>query len=213
MKIKFNLLILLCFIANLTIAQQYFGMKIGANSATFSINEEDPDTELNSFLGVSATVYLQIPLSKNFSIQPQLNYLQKGAELQSDFDDGITFIFSYIDLGLMGKYSFNGEDIKPYAFLGPVIGYALSAKGKDNFSGETIKLDFEDDLDFTRLEYGLNIGGGVAFPIEFGEITVDIRYLLGASNLNSEEDPIVKNRGLGIHAGIRFPVGDNDLDE
>jgi len=215
MKIKTTLLLLFCFVTNTVIAQQYFGMKIGANLASFILNEEEDgfESEIGSFLGVSTTVYYQLPLSTNFSIQPQLNYIQKGAEIISDIDEGITFIFTYVDLGFMGKYTFDSDDIKPYVYVGPVIGYALSAKGKDNLSGETIKLDFEDDLDFTRIEYGLNIGGGVAFPMDFGEITVDMRYLYGASNLNSEDDPVVKNRGLGIHAGIRFLLGNSNSEE
>ncbi len=76
-------------------------------------------------------------------------------------------------------------------FGGPAAAFKVSSKGSGSFQGESVDVDIPDE-DISRVDLGAVIGAGVAF----GRFTVDGRYTIGQTNLNSNDnDPAnVTNR-------------------
>ena len=104
-------------------------------------------------------------------------------------------MLSYLTLPVLVKYSF--EDAGFGAYLGPQIGYLLSAKIKEGGVTEDIKEDVKS-TDFSGIigvEYFLPMGVGLS-----------ARYQLGLSNVakDTEDEGSVKNKALTFTLGYRF---------
>ncbi len=120
---------------------------------------------------------------------------------------------SYIEIPLLLKVG-TGFGIGRFdVLLGPSFGYALNGKIKTTLSiagqveTETRDLDFEND-NYNRSDLGAQVGASLG--INLGSSTrlfVDGRYLLGLSNVNSDEntsDQTIKNRGIALSGGLLF---------
>ncbi len=69
--------------------------------------------------------------------------------------------------------------------------------------------DWEDDLGFQKIDFGVQIGGMVSYNIGSANLFLDGRYLLGLSNLidDAEGDERANNRGVAFSLGALFPLG------
>ena len=138
-----------------------------------------------SKVGFAAGVFVEIPLTDIFSFQPELLFVQKGGSDSGDFfedddffDDGgngdsESLTFNYLDLPLLARANIPFErDFSPYVVAGPSIGYLLSASAS---SGD------DEDIDefYKSFNFGFILGAGV----EFGNLSVDLRYDIGLTNI------------------------------
>ncbi len=127
---------------------------------------------------------------QNFSIQPELNYIGKGTRLKngnvkSDLD------LNYLEIPVLAKYSFGPV----YVNAGPSIGLLMDKESKviKNY-GEKLK----------KLDFGLQMGAGVAVPLGIGKVIVDARYNLGLSEIGKQTS--IKNRGIMASIGYAIPL-------
>jgi hypothetical protein len=178
--------------------------KIGATLATVSMSEPDIiqfpgfEDEIKSKIGFTIGAALNYSINDRISIQPELNFIQKGYQENSssiwieDFDGQITSYsnssttkntLNYLEIPILAKYSFGGET-KIYAVAGPSVGIGLGGKFKyDNETTESYD-DFEETYS--------NSGKG---KIKFGE----------ASENYEGDDLFIDNRidfGIQVGAGI-----------
>ncbi len=191
-----------------------FGIRTGINSATVNVEDESGlNVEPESRTGLDIGLMLEIGLTEDFSIQPEIHYMQKGFEqvfeiLGDEFESELSL--NYLEIPILAKYSFGSETVRGFVNAGPSLGYALSGKTIESFNGdkEETDLDFEEE-EFSRLDFSFALGGGIGFKTGPATIFVDVRYLLGLSNLDdSENDTTVRNRGLGFAVGAMFPLGE-----
>ncbi|PWN68550.1 PorT family protein [Chryseobacterium phosphatilyticum] len=163
--------------------------KAGINIATQSVKNLDGEKSKTSFqagLGVN----IQTGLS-NFSIQPEVNFISKGAKIKNNFGNQ-TYNFNYIEIPVLAKYSFGPL----YVNAGPSIGFLMGKNDKIKAAyGKTKTVDF-----------GLQMGAGVAIPAGPGKVIVDGRYNLGLTNISDEKGVNVKNRGFAISLGYAIPL-------
>ncbi|MEO5905259.1 MAG: porin family protein, partial [Saprospiraceae bacterium] len=139
------------------------------------------------------------PLGEVVSFGPELHWMQKGYKIE-DFGGGIdeaTATLNYLELPLLVKFNFGGEDVKLFVMAGPSIGYLLS--GKYDYDG----VEEDEVYDFVnRIDVGAHLGAGV----HLGPVVLDVRYMLGLSNY-AKDNPLIdeiKNTGFGIGLGIMF---------
>jgi hypothetical protein len=164
----------------------------------------------------------EIRLSDNFAIQPELNFIQKGFQVEETYSDpGVgtvtekfEVILNYIEIPVMLK---GGVPFGPARFdvlAGPSIGYALNGKIKftETANGMTESdsqdIDFGED-DFARTDFSVQFGA--AFSLALGEsatLFADARYILGLTNLNTspDDDITANNRGVALTVGALFPL-------
>ncbi|MFK8102710.1 MAG: porin family protein [Saprospiraceae bacterium] len=201
-------------------AQLSVGVRGGVNFATQSISGDDASSlSLDGITGLFIAIPVEIGITENFSVQPELTYLQKGSSFSFDilgFNTESSTTLNYFELPVLAKYKFvKTDDLGVYAAAGPTFGYALGGESKVSIQGveETTDFDFdaEENEDFNRFDLGLSLGAGVEYKAGPGSIVLDLRYVLGLSNLNGGENDGVttKNNGFAASIGYMLTLGNN----
>lgn len=116
-------------------------------------------------------------------------------------NDDFKSTFNYLEVPLIAKYNFGGTKTNPFLLAGPAVGIGLSVKARLGDRSESLSLD---EANLNTLDFGLNLGGGIAFPSEQGTFFLDIRYLLGLANIEREGNNDSNNRGVSFSLGYRF---------
>jgi len=219
---KFVPVALLLFFTYTLQAQVSLGGKAGVHLGNWKTELLLEDGEkLNSNTAFQAGFIANFGISERLSFQTELYYIQKGTRIKGeDFFSNIEVIskivLNYLELPLLLKVQFNNSEDGPefYGLAGPSIGYARSGKiiSEGVINGEktkeTIDIEFDDNDGVRRTDFSLAIGAGANIPTGPGKVFVDLRYLLGISNLNKDgEDSSVKNRGIGLAIGYLIPIG------
>ena len=195
-------------------AQISVGVRVGANFANQDFEAEGLSISPDGITGLSFAVPVEIGITESFSVQPELVYIQKGSSFDFEFYGYTTkqeTTINYFEIPILAKYKFVTEPVQAYIAAGPVIGFGLGG----TISAEVNGQKEEEDIDFERdglkkSDFGLSIGAGVGFGAGPGQVVVDLRYILGLSNiadLEDGEDGSIKNRGFGIGVGYMFPIG------
>ena len=214
LPLKTLLLITLCFFSlSLINAQAEFGFRAGVNISNQEFKQGDLHIKPKSKFGLDLAFITNFPLGSVVSFAPELHWLQKGFEVEDlEFEVNgqpllvdLTSTLNYLELPLLVKFNF-GETAKFFVMAGPSIGYMIGDNTKDGAGND---VEFEDilvltgstDEDISRLELGAHLGAGVGV----GPVVIDIRYILGISNLARDfPDAEVHNTGFGGGVSIMF---------
>ncbi|MFV8323102.1 porin family protein [Flavobacterium sp. LS2R12] len=182
------------------------GIKGGLNMS--NLYTEDVDDK-NVLAGFNIGLFAQLPITSSLSLQPEVSYTTKGAELQYNnaFAEGTgKFRLNYIEVPVLLKANltknFNVQ-FGPYAaFLVDSKITNESADGSYNFE-ENVN---EDDLN--KFDFG--VAAGVGF--DFDSFGIGARYNYGLSTVGKERTvlgqtytfPDSKNSVLSVYAAIKF---------
>lgn len=185
--------------------QSFFGVKVGATIADVEQTQDGVEVETNSEVDLQFGALLDIGISKAFSIQPEVTYMKR----KNGFKDPIIGLkgersISYLDLGALAKLRFGTENvIGGYIGAGPFFNYILNGKVA---IGETeTDLDFGDDKS-ARTDLSLVGALGLTFRLGGPTIFADARYIHGLGDLDNAKVSEVKNRTIGLSAGLMFPL-------
>jgi hypothetical protein len=195
---------LLALVAGLTFGQTLIP-KAGATFSKFGGSDEK-NQKFN--VGFTLGMGFNLPLGAGpFSIQPELNFIQKGSE------DNVTvvttnyttkFKLNYLEVPVLLKASF-GAATKIHINAGPSIAVGLGGKVKATQGSDSaefnVKFGEGDDAKTlyydNKMDFGLQFGGGVTIA---EIIMLDIRYGAGLSTLI--ENASVKNNVLQFTVGV-----------
>jgi hypothetical protein len=163
-----------------------FGIRGGISSATFVDSKQEVDDRRT---GVMAGVYASVIIPRTpFSIQPELLYSQKGAEI-----NGTTTDLSYIEIPVLAKFNFiKSNTLKSRLYFGPYVGFNINAE--ENPESDLGPL--EDEV--KNNDFGLTFGADV----EIQRINLGIRYSAGLTEVFENEE--ARNSVISIVAGIGF---------
>jgi hypothetical protein len=189
------------------------GIKGGINMANLSGSYPDGGGDLaldmkNGFMGGA---FIGGGINGQFGMRLEALYVQKGAEGEftapdDDHPHDSTISLDYLEFPLLFTARFPaGEKFAFNVFGGPTFAFILSSELEDKSHGET-----EDLGDFVEsFEFGAAIGGGIEYRLSAMSLLLDVRYDLGGSNAFKDPDGDfdVVNRGIGIMAGLAFPIG------
>lgn len=186
------------------------GVKAGLNISSLAFDENQMNS--TSRTGFTAGVMVEIPLAKNFSLQPELLYSQQGGKT-SFFDSDVTnsnykgtLELNYLNIPLMLKYYVvKGLSVQ----AGPQIGILLKANNKyeDNFLGYVNHESFNLKDYSAGIDTSVNFGLGYQFKDKF---YTDLRYNISYSNVFKDGDANyfinqdMKNRVFQISLGYFF---------
>ncbi len=197
-----NLLVLsFLILAQFTLnAQTTVGLRAGINVTNISISGNTNDSKI----GIDFGLLTEIAISEAFSIQPELHYSQKGDQTKNAFVGGTNKVtLNYLQIPILAKYVFGGEEMGAYAIAGPSIGLGLGVKSKNGSNSNSASFK---DSNLKGLDFGLDFGLGLFKAIDAGKLFLDIRYLLGLSNIGKNGADL-KNRGFSFGAGFMAPIG------
>lgn len=146
--------------AGFALAQPTFGIKGGLNLSNLSIEDA---SDKNMVTGLHAGVFLNLPVSEVFSIQPELLFSQKGTKWETGgslADIEAKLKQSYVDIPVNLVYNL----ARDFDFqLGPYIGFLAASKLDGTFESEL------DKDHFNSVDFGVQ--GGLRFflsPVYLG---------------------------------------------
>jgi hypothetical protein len=205
--------------------QSSYGIRAGWNIASLKSTQGDLRGSLNSFTG---GIQFDFYVKNKFSILAELDYISKGSHAKSNFAllNSVLVLeellkINYLEIPVLAKFNFPVSKNFIHLLIGPSLGYAMNGKAKlifnsnfpflnlgSPFSNST-SLNFEED-NINRYDLAINMGVGISFPGNFGQLYGEIRYQLGFSNLNTANDPTledyrVTNSCFMITAGMLLP--------
>ena len=195
-----------------------FGLKAGMNVSSISKTE---GIDQKSKIGFNAGAFANIPLSSQFSIQPELLYNALGSKSVSSFEytlgnattktkDTYTTSLDYLSVPVMFQYN-----ALPNLYLeaGPEFGFMLSGKNKGTAtttvtSGgntDTVSRSYTDKIEkknVNTFNLGLGIGAGYYFTPNIG---VTARYVAGLTSINKKSgSDSPKNNVFQIGLAYKF---------
>lgn len=162
-----------------------------------------------SLTGFHAGVFLEIPVTDRFSIEPGVFYSQKGLKVSQTLSEGgflnlkgeISSKLSYIELPVLAKvYITEGL----YLTGGPQVAYLASSKirAEAGVLGFSIGEDFNVDPGFRKFDFG--VVGGLGFQFKNG-LSISATYDHGLSTLDEgSSDVNAFNRAVKFSLGYVF---------
>lgn len=175
-----------------------FGLKGGLNLSTVKTNDNDFNDERSILPSFHFGPMLDIGMSNNFSIQPQLLLQGKGvAESHGGHKD--KFKFLSLDLPVNLLYRTNGFFIGG----GPNIGMNLSGKLEaESNPAENEDFEFGSGVNqFKRANFGVNFMTG--YQTRNG-LSLNVNYLAGLTNWANSPNNTWRNNLIGVGLGYMF---------
>jgi len=188
-------------------------LNVGANHSRFS---EDSNEEADCLLAVLFGVDVVLCDRGRLRFSTGMNYTGTGSKYKSGEEGGegggYSFenkeMLNYLNIPVEARYEFGAGKIKPFVRGGGTFGILLSAKSKTktNFNGR----ENEDETNIKKQKkstnLGLNLGGGVSFPLGKFRGVASVRYLIGLTNIVKDDRmPSAKTRDLSYAVGIALP--------
>lgn len=187
-----------------------FGVTAGATLAKIHLKDGSSNYSPDSRVGLTAGILADIPIADNFSFQPAINYVQKGAKTEEqDYESKLTLHYAEIPLNFLFKPEM--ANLQFFVGAGPSIAFALSGKEKEKYNGDTdtYKIKFGDDPDehdMRRADIGANFVAGIETKSGF---IAAFNFNHGLSNLvpGGSDDGSIKNRYFGLRIGFLLKGG------
>ncbi len=145
-----------------------FGIKGGMDFTSITHTEVGSISEnMNTHTGFNAGVAFSFKLPvKGFTIQPEINYVSKGARIASD-DNKLNIRMDYIEVPVNLQIGLDLILLRPFLMVSPYIGYAVNKQWEPQSIQDVFHWDY-----LNRFEYGLGVGGGV----DFWKFQLQVRY-------------------------------------
>ncbi len=188
------LIVVFVFIASYSQAQDVkFGLKGGLNLST-AVGDDVGDVNMKA--GLYFGGFLNAPLSKSVSFQPELLYSSQGWKE----NDVATVQLSYLNIPLLLKMNLGGSD-KVSFYAGPQLGFILKSEAQVESDNGDVKASRNIDDNIAGFDFSLNLG--LSFVIS-NNMALDIRYNRGLSKLIEFEGVKAKAYNSTIQLGAAY---------
>ena len=181
-----TLLVALLFVSFSLVAQQHpFGIKVGGNIANLA---GDNTSDLSSLVNFHAGVFMEIELTKDVKVQPELLFTVYGFGLNDQDDTNVRL--NYVVLPVLAKYYISNA----FSFdAGPQVGLLITAKNGTGSMAD-VKSDFFDR------DFGVNVGASYAIS---SKIAASLRYYIGLTDVTSAE---AKNQNRAFQLAFQYKI-------
>lgn len=219
------------------VASQSKGVGIGVRGG-INVMRIQPNYQLakgvsiNSIKTFSVGVPIEIRFSEYFALQPEINYTQKGATVNSFTDTTLatysinikmtgtsTEKYHYLDLPILAKVGAGNKMGRIDFCAGPYLGIGLGGINQttqvvDITPNNIYLTDSKQDTtysikvgkDIRNIEMGLNLGATLSLNLSKGaRLFFDTRYLLGLSDYFTLDTDYPNNKVF--HRGFSFSLG------
>jgi hypothetical protein len=193
------LLSALMLISTATFAQLGYGLRTGAAVTTFA-NKGDITDNSNVTMSYTAGAFLDLPLSKSFFIQPEINYLRKGrSDETSELNTAAKtdFMVHYLQVPVLFQYRDVSDSHKTVFYIngGPYAAFALNNQMRPS---EAVQL-----TDNKKTDFGATLGIGFQTPICKQQIRFDLRYDIGMAEIGNQPADY-RTKALSLTVGIQL---------
>lgn len=181
----------------------HFGLRAGVNFANI-IKDGDKDFSTEIKPGFNAAAFLEIPVVTGFSVQPEVQFSQKGYKatgtvLGSPYDYRVTT--NYVEIPVLAKFS-------PSETFGIVVGPQFSFLTSTNTKFKSGSSIYENTVNQDNDNLRKNtLGGVLGIEVASGGAVFALRYSLDFQTNNGDgtsSTPKYKNQVLGLSIGVRL---------
>lgn len=185
---------------------QNFGIKGGLNLSNLYTDEVD---DQNVLAGFNVGVFTEIPLTESISIQPEIGYTTKGAELVYNnalLSGTAKFRLNYVEVPVLLKANLTDNFNLQF---GPYAAFLVDSKVTNESSNATFNFEqniSKDDLN----KFDMGLAAGIGFETDnFG---MGLRYNYGLTTVGKERTvlgqtytyPDSKNSVFSLYATIKL---------
>ena len=189
-------------------AQIKLGVKGGLNIADIGGSDVDSLSlgPIETKTGFVGGAFVEFMIGDIFAIQPEVLYSQKGIKIDSS-GANLKLKVDYIEIPVLLKINIpiEGSKVHPNVYAGPAVAFESSCK----LAG-TDEVDCDDPdvgIMTTSTDFGLTFGGGLSLEVGGAEVGVDVRYTLGLTTIDDDDDPWdLKNKVISIMGTVGFPL-------
>lgn len=225
MKSNVLLLLLIIGVVGSSRAQISVGVRGAAAFSTVSkfdlIENITPDFRYK--IAPNVAVFAEIPITEQFSVQPELAYNHKGFRVEEGIDiagqfGGVNIPVNgrvnikthYVEIPVLAKFHFGDKSAAHYyMMIGPSVGYLVDSGLRLNvFNILPINTDFPEEV-FNSVELSGIAAVGFELPVAARvKVFTEARYQLGLSRIL--DTPVVqlnvRNRQFSGGMGLKFAV-------
>jgi hypothetical protein len=188
--------------------QPSFGI-FGAWNYTTAQGSDVQDAKYRS--GFMAGVLMDAWPKSRWSLQPEVQYTQKGAKYEGADTSGTTITpfteeikLSYVEIPVLLRL--NGDEMNgmftPHVLAGPFVAFKSGCSVSASATGVTMSTNCSG-LDLNSVDYGATVGVGGDFRVAGSQkFIAGIRYEWGFRDI--PKDASVKNRGFNFLVGWRW---------
>jgi opacity protein-like surface antigen len=172
-----------------------FGITAGANQSKLDLKTGGNTFSSKALTGFQIGAYADIAFSENWSLVPELLYIQKGGKNEV-LGNTLKFELSYLEVPVNVAYKLDlGGGSKLLFFGGAYLAYELDAKAKEG--GVSVDYDeYTEDFD-----YGLNLGVGY----QYKRLSVKLQYSMGLADISKYDGLKIKNKEcVSLSVGFSF---------
>ena len=180
-----------------------FGVRGGLNLS--NIIKSDGSTVASEMKpGFNAAIFLVLPIANTFSVQPELQYSQKGYKSSGSFlgsPYSYTAETDYVEVPLLAKFS-------PSRSFAIVVGPQFSFLTSTKYTFKTSNTGYENVINNDNNNLRKNTLGGVAgIEAGAGKFIFSARYSLDFQTNNGDgtsSTPQYKNQVVGLSVGFKI---------
>lgn len=199
-------LALLCLLPSALVAQRHSrmtGVTAGLNLAT--LGGEDTQGASDGRVGLAFGAFGSFLLSQAVAFQPEVLFIQKGADFTTAGTTGGAIRFDYIQIPLLLRLRVATGEAKavPFVTLGPSIAFRIGCDAGVSTPGGFVSqgCDAFTSSDISSTDFSALAGAGV----EVGNLILTVRYDYSFTSLHlSGTVDKVYNRGFAIMAAYGF---------
>jgi len=187
------------------------GPKLGLNFATVSFSPDlvlAPGVTKGGRTTFMIGAFGELGFLHMFYVALEPGYVSHGFVLTQGAATQ-TVSASYLQIPILFKVKFLRGMVRPYAFVGPNIGFNLSATSTIAGVGPGVDGDTDIKANTSSTNFALDFGGGAEVKVApMISLVGDIRYSLGLSNINSTPGvtQTSETRGFQILVGASFHI-------
>jgi hypothetical protein len=185
-----------------------FGFTAGYSFSNYNSKVDGENNNGNSVAGLTAGVLIDVPINKNFSFQPAVNFVQKGTKDEQTYGGFTTekteITVNSIEVPLNFLYNSGGN--KGNFFIGAGPSFTFSVSGNVWFEdflnsvSDNLKFGNGENDDLKGFDFGVNFITGYCFKKGF---LISANYNAGLTNLfpGGSDDGKIKSHYFGIKLG------------
>ena len=191
MNLNRKLFFILLFIISINRSySQSFGFQFGLNSSSIS-QKSSNSLKIVPKYGLHIGVNYSLPIHNNIVLETGLYYTNKGFNYQVNFPDYYgerNYILDYLEVPLNIRLDFSINNNSLFFLTGGYLAYGISGymhhryidlAGDMNEENRKIEWGENEIDDFKRLDYGIDVGGG----IKFKSYQISIIYEIGLNDI------------------------------
>lgn len=197
----------LCLLPAVLVAQQksrMTGLTAGINFSTLGGEDVNGD-DVNGRVGLVFGVFGSFLLSETLGFQPEVRFIQKGADFTGTGATAAAMRLDYVQVPLLFRVRFSTGDgtAVPFVVAGPSLAFKIGCDAGADIGNGFVSQDC--DAIFTNGIAGTDFSGIVGAGVEIRNLILSVRYDYSFTSLHPfSDDDKIYNRGFAIVAAFGF---------